>query len=278
MTTSAPCLNVDITTGHHRCPADLVRLLRRSKGVLKDLDVTLSRQDRIGGPSLGGRTKKATQPLPYNVIASEAADVLLAQTISRWAIIIHTATSGWLTASPGDPFAFLENHASVICKRGFHTGLVDEIAASLANAEDALDGAKQWLEAGRCETCNTRMAGKPDAAMVICRGCGMAYDIKERQLRMLADAEEQLVTATDAERLVAMLYAANQHRIKSDRLPKGTISSWYSRGQIVAMGKDATGRPTFRFGDILDKAYGQPAVRIPTPRQPVGQDAQVDVA
>lgn len=267
------CQNVDPRTGYHRCPADLRGMLVKAKRVLAELDVTLSRQDRIGGPSLTNeikRTKKVSQPLPYSVIASEAADVLLAQTVTRWVVLIHRATSGWSAAVPTDPFAWLDEKADAICRRGFHAGLLEEVAAGLANAEDALDGAKAWLECGSCETCGQRMAGKPDRGHVECRSCGAVYDVADRRLRMLSDAEGRQVTATEAERLVGLLYVGNEQRVLSDRLPRATVSQWYSRGQIASGGDDADGRPTFRFGDVLDRAFNRgsgPAALLPPPRR-----------
>lgn len=269
--TTRPCLNVDPKTGHHRCAGELRAMLVKARRVLRDLDVTLSRQDRIGGPSISNeikRTKKVNQPLPYSVIASEAADVLLAQTVTRWVALIHRATAGWTAPMPVDPFAWLDEKADAICRRGFHPGLLEEVAAGLANAEDALDGAKAWLECGSCETCGQRMAGKPDRGHVECRSCGAVYDVAERRVRMLADAESRQVTATEAVRLVGLLYAGNEERVHSDHLHRATVAKWYSRGDLSSGGNDVDGHPTFRFGDVLDRAFRSlgPVGLLPAPR------------
>jgi hypothetical protein len=270
--TNRPCTNVNRVTGHHRCPDELRAMLRRVRAVLTDLNVTLSRQDKIGGPSVTSeikRTKKVHQPLPYNVIASEAADVLLAQTVTRWVVLIHRATAGWTAPVPPDPIKWMDEKADAICRRGFHAGLLEEVAAGLANAEDALDGAKAWMECGSCDSCGQRLAGKADRAHVECRSCGAVYDLSERRGRMLADAENRRVTATEAERLVGLLYVGNEERVRSDQLQRATVAKWYSRGTLDTMGNDSEGHPTFRFGDILDRAFNRshgPVGLLPTPR------------
>jgi hypothetical protein len=258
--TTRPCTNVDPKTGYHRCPEELRAMLGRVRRVLTDLDVSLSRQDKIGGPSLTNeikRTKKVYQPLPYSVIASEAADVLLAQTVTRWVVLIHRATVGWTAPVPLDPIAWMDEKADAICRRGFHPGLLEEVAAGLGNALDALDGAKAWLECGSCDACGQRMAGKPEQGHVECRSCGAVYQVVDVRTRMLADAEERLVTAQEAARLVKLLYVGNEDRIRSDEVKPNTITKWASpeRGQLGVRDADPKGYPRYRFGDVLDVAF-----------------------
>lgn len=242
------------------CVDELKQLLGDVPALLRELNVALSRQSRIGTRS-GGR-KGSEAPLPFDPAASEAADVLLAGTITRWALDIwryarEIPGQTWARPNPPkDPVAYLLSVVDEVKTRHYAAELLDEVRAAVQNAREAIDLSKDYLEAGTCPTCSTRLLARPGDVQIECRRCGATYDVFSRRSAMLADAEDRLLTAKECERLVDVLLRHGESERIRKRIPAGSVRGWASRGELEAIGVDLEGRPTYRFGDVLDKALG----------------------
>lgn len=242
------------------CIDELKQLLGDVRALLLELNVALSRQSRLGATT-GGR-KGSEAPLPYDPAASEAADVLLGQTIARWALDIWRHGRGvegqsWARSEPPkDLVAYLLSVVDVIATRNYAAALLDEVRAAVVNARETIDLSKDYLEAGACPMCATRLLARPGDGQIECRRCGATYDVAERRSAMLADAEERLLTARECERLVDVLLRHGESERVRKRVPAGSVRGWASKGEIEPQGLDLEGRPTYRFGDVLDKALG----------------------
>ena len=79
--------------------AALVELLEQIPGLVDDLTIAITRQDRIGHSGPRVRSGSDEQPLPYSVNASEAAD-LLHDTLAAW--VRHTTKQRHLTYTGTD--------------------------------------------------------------------------------------------------------------------------------------------------------------------------------
>ncbi len=239
------------------CVQELKQLLGSVPELLRDLDVALSRQSRIGTPS--GR-KGHERPLPYDPAASEATAVLLAHTITRWALDVwrHARMipgQGWgATRPPDNPVVYLVAVLDRIRTRRYAATMLDEIRAAVTNAREVIDLSKDYLEAGTCPTCSARLLARPGDVQITCRRCGARWGVQERRSVMLADAEGRWLTATQCERLVdVFLRHGTTDRIRK-RVPAGSVRGWASKGLIEPRGLNEQGSPLYRLGDVLDRA------------------------
>lgn len=245
------------------CTALLRSLLGDSRRALLELETTLTRQARIGQQN-GRGGKGSSWPLPFSPEASEAADVLLAGTITRWALDIWRASESPLKSRPpADPIGYIADRVEAIRFRGYAAALLDELQAALDNAWATVDLPAEYLEAGQCDQCSTRLVGRPDQATVTCGTCGAGYDIADRQAQMVISAEAKLMPAKQIERLVDIFLRTGLTDRITKRIPSGSVRGWASKGDLIQRGLDADGKtPTYRVGDVFDRAYREVAEPI----------------
>lgn len=244
------------------CPdcTELLRaLLRQIPMLLVELETSLTRQSRIGRQD-GMPRGAGERPLPFSPEASEATDVLLAHTITRWALDVWRVFESPLTSKPPtDPTQFLLDRVDAIKKRPWAGALLDEVQAAVDNAWGVVDLAGEYMEAGTC-SCGTRLAACPDQPTLTCRGCGEVYDVFERREAMVTEVEEKLLPAKQIERLVDILLRIGAAERIRKRVPSGTVRGWASKGEIEVRGFDADGRtPTYRVGEVFDRAFREVA-------------------
>ncbi|MFC0706590.1 hypothetical protein [Cellulomonas uda] len=104
---------------------------------------------------------------------------------------------------------------------------------------------------GRCaavvdgEECTAPLYAKPTAPTATCRRCGAEHDVSTQRDRLLAEARERRVTATQA--------ALALQGMGVPVMPS-TVRSWVHRGALVAQGsaRSTTGSrtPVYRLGDV----------------------------
>jgi hypothetical protein len=110
-------------------------------GLLRELNVTLSKQDRIGSGSNGGsRPVGHEPPLFYKRHASEARDKLVAQGVVKWARLIRVAFPLELDANmPTDPVQRLLAFVDRAALKQWFGDMAKDIARLVAMAESAID-------------------------------------------------------------------------------------------------------------------------------------------
>jgi hypothetical protein len=118
----------------------------------------------------------------------------------------------------------------------------DELEHVVGLIETTIDIPVAGTYAGPCNVCRADMYAKPDAQTVECRPCNLTYDMAARREWLLSSAEDRLERSTD----VARALVAYGRSITRKR-----IDVWASRGQLPAKGKDASGRPLYRVGDVI---------------------------
>lgn len=210
----------------------------------KELSVTLTRQDVIGGD--GGR-KSSETALPFKQPASEARWVI-GNTIGTWARVLadHLGLQDPLT-----PARWLAANVDKLAAHPAAGEAVDEIREMVKLAYRVIDRPPELLFAGKCPSvqpgpCAGVLYAKPGDDEVECPECERRYDVTVRRERMLDAAAVLNVTKTTALGWVRLLM---------DReIPDGTWRSWRTRGRLHVRALSAEGQELFGFGDVRDLA------------------------
>lgn len=259
------------------CRAAFRRDVEKIPELLRELNVTLSKQDRIGsGNSGGSRPQGHEKPLIYSQHASEARDKLLAGGVVKWARLIRVAFPLELDVNmPNDPIQRLIAYTDRVAHQQWFGDMAVEISKLVAMAEAAIDLARQRLEAGKCDDCGTRISGAIDNPLVTCAGCGRTYEIQERQQELYAAAQAHKVTAAQAEVYLGFFMRLDELR-RAEGLPsvlgplvdqpfKGAVvRQWAKREHLDECSRyvepgvtPPEGWPLYLFGDVIQVALAQ---------------------
>lgn len=268
-TPTVPMPAGDNSTACPACWNRLERLLAETPALVDELNTTITRQAHITLTSAGRRPAEPKeahdglgvheQPLPFNLGASEALD-LLHRTLWPW---VREALQGTSEASDSvapqlpDPSAnglsrFLLGRLTWLQGHPDGQAAVEEVTYAHAVAWHSVDRSPDRDYAGPCgaevdgEVCPEDLYVAHDAHTATCRTCGTEWDVPERRAALLALAEDRLVTTTEACRAIKTYGSEGEH-VTPDRIWK-----WKQRGRIMAHGSDARGRDLWRLGDILD--------------------------
>lgn len=250
------------------CPAcwrRLERLLAETPALVDELNTTIVRQARITLTTTGRRPAEPKeahdglgvheQPLPYNLGASEALE-LLHRTLWPW---VREGIEAHPDAFPHALDPSTAGLSRVLLRlhgwlQGHPDGqaAVEEVTYAHAVAWHSVDRSPDRDYAGPCgadidgEVCPEDLYVAHDAHTATCRTCGTEWDVPERRAALLALAEDRLVTTTEACRAIKTYGSEGEH-VTPDRIWK-----WKQRGRIMAHGSDVRGRDLWRLGDILD--------------------------
>jgi len=249
---SAPCGDAAYLCRAHT--EDLALDLAAVPALLAELDITLTRQDRIAAERHGGRS--ADRPLPYNArAAAKASD--LNTTLNAWALDVAR-----LAEDERD--RLVEHHYSDTAAvaawlgRNLHTLRLhvdagqahDEITNAVREARRAIDRPLERIFAGPCSEplddgteCREDLYAAPGKAHATCRGCGARHDMQERRDWMLSCIEDQVAYSGLLAGLVTNLGVP---------IGSSTIRRYAAAGRIKVISVDAKRRPLYRIGDVLD--------------------------
>lgn len=233
-----------------RCEKHLEQDLASVPALWKELDITLTRLDVVGGDD--GR-RSVEMALMFKPRAAEARWVL-ANTVGTWARLL--AEHNGLEA-PLRPARWLLLNVHSLAMHEAAGEAVDEIRAAVANAYRTIDRPPELLLAGVCngqfllangdvEQCEVMLYARPGDVEVACQECDTIHRVDERREWMMAAAAGLNVTA-----LVALGWV----RLLMDKtIPRGTWDCWVSRGRILSHGMNAEGQATYNFGEVQDLA------------------------
>jgi hypothetical protein len=231
------------------CMGNLRRDLRAVPGLLKDLAVTISKQDRLSDPS--GR-KGDEHPLPLKLGPMEARRDLTA-TLTAW--VCHVAAR----VAPTEPVEFSPAMSAVYLLHYLDFGtiqrdeeagdLADEIGYAVIQAQRATDKSLQLQYAGPCDECGTDLYGRPKTAEVKCENCQRTYPIAERRKWLLEHVEDMLLTAAEMSRALPNLL--------QQQLTSAMIRGWAHRGKLTQHPPDPRDPrcPLYRLGDVVDLVH-----------------------
>ena len=222
-------------------------------GLLDELQVTLTRQARIGARGPRG----AETPLPYHHGASVDLETLAATLTATAATVaqqrgVRVDTDGttagaarWLLRWSGE----LAQHPDAAT-------LYDDIVALVQAVRRTIDAPVPRRYVGPCDECGADLYAPMGASVVECHGtaesgepCAMAYGIEERRTWLLEQAVDQLRTAAELSRELPWIGGLT--------IDRKLINQWAARGQVTRYlphPNDVAQRPRFRVGEVIDRA------------------------
>jgi hypothetical protein len=215
--------------------------------LLEDLEVTITRQDRLSDPS--GRSGDE-HPLPIRINAMEARRDLNA-TLAAWAMHIAGRLDGldrdtiWTELRLAN---YLLDHVGTILTDPAAGQIADEIGNAKGLAMRTIDKPQPRVFVGPCEDCDKDLYAHPRAAEVACKTpeCGAIYPIEARRRWLLGKAEDQLRTATELSRALPELLQRP--------LTASQIRAWAFQGRLAKHPPlpNRPNDPVYRVGDIID--------------------------
>jgi len=238
--------------------AECVRLLdqdlRAVPDLLFELDITVSRQDHLGGDESFCRSQE--HPLPLRINPMEARRDLEA-TLLIWA--------AHLALERGHLVELMQLHSSAAFANYLVEMLPDVVlnpsAGHLANevgyivkvGRRAVDRPMQLRYAGPCDLCATDLYANPWADDIECKGCTHVYGVNARREWLLDQAELYLLSATEMSRALPGLLAKD-HSGRQPMLTAAMIRGWAYRGRLFRHPPHPArpNEPLYRVGDVLD--------------------------
>ncbi|MET9339258.1 hypothetical protein [Nonomuraea sp. NPDC003804] len=250
------------------CSSELRRELAAVPGLFEDLDLAISRQTRLTGGSVGGRSTE--KPLPWNERASDAAEhlsVLLlgwARVLVASVQVLQGPTCGTCTHPsclyaelgrephhhPAHVAPWLHRHAGALIAHPAGPDAVEEILTAVRNARRATDTPpRDLVYAGPCDGCDGGLYAKPGAATTTCRWC---VDDEDKPLRYEVAARRKwmLNSMNDLELPAPVIARALTSLVRP--IKPALIHTWVSRKRLTPAGLDRHDRMLFRVGDVVD--------------------------
>jgi len=247
---SDPCMvewcDRPVGDGHvcQRCCDRLSVALGDVGALWEELDLVLTRQARYSEPEGRGGDKA----LPFNPTASELGWVLR-NTLSTWCRLIAEERGRVLptTDTPAAVAGWLLHQCEWLRHHRAGAEAVEEITSAVNQIRKAVDRPAERIYAGPCADCGGDMYGKPEAASVQCRPCGLEYDVAAMRDWMRNEARGRLVTARESIILLGRFGLP---------LSQKTIEKWHLRKRLTDHGEDRDGKRLYLFDDVWMLAAG----------------------
>jgi hypothetical protein len=185
-----------------------------------NLRVSIARQDVIGGS--GSRGATGSKPC-INVHAYDIGETLISR-LNGWANCLSPDRAH--TPPPGSA-AFLARNLDMIVHEDWAGALADELRESLNEARNATDPAADRIDLGVCgeDGCERRVTAIVGTLYTTCRGCGVLWSVKDRQLTAIDNTWRAGAT------MPVILRALRAYDIIVR--PKDA-ENWVQRGKLVA--------------------------------------------
>lgn len=238
------------------CHADTSRLERDLgdvASIVADLDITLSRQAKIGS---GGKSGKGG--------AHERFPIGMGAVDPRW--VLENVLTTWIRDITGDTWrpalgthptqaaaAHLLIEIPAIRRHPAVEELVDEITDAIRLARRTVDRPAEQAFVGPClakfedVTCTEDLYARPWSSHVTCKVCGITHEVADRRQWLLDQAEDRIVTVREAAQWVGMV---GQIHVTEDRIRgyirRGTLGTRSLPDDPIAI----------RLGDLLDLVAG----------------------
>ena len=222
--------------------------------LVAELQVTLTRQDRVAAEKHGGRS--STRPLPWNEHAAQRAFELGA-TLNAWAL-----DTSQLAEDERDPLAEQHHTDTPAIARWLGRNLRtlrqhqdagqahDEITDAIHEARRAIDRPLERVFAGPCGVegddgvaCREDLYAATGKTSAVCKACATRHDMAQRREWMLGCIEDQIAYSGLLAGLVSNLGV---------QIGSSTIRRYASAGRIKVITVDSKHRPLCRIGDVLD--------------------------
>lgn len=226
------------------CADVLKRDLGAIPWLLEDLEVTISRQDKLSESS---DRSSDEHPLPIRIDAMEARRDLNG-VLAAWAMHIAGRLDG-LSGSGWDELRlanYLLDHLSTILTDPAAGQCADEIGNARGLAQRTIDHPTPRVYVGPCEDCDKDLYARPSAAEVECKtpDCGAVYPIEARRRWLLGKADDHLLTAVELSRALPNLLQRP--------LTAAMIRGYAHRGRLTQHPPlKLDGPPLYRCGEVI---------------------------
>jgi len=237
----------------HDDTSRLERDLHAVAAVVEDLDISLSKQARLGTL---GKSGLARERMPINLGAIDSRWVL-ANVLSVWAADVsggkwHPQPRG-RSATPVETQAaalLLDSIPQIRRHPAVHQ-LVDEVSDAVHQARRVVDRPADWAYLGQCYvetpdpdgrmvTCLNEMYGRPGASEVQCKVCGTEHPVAERRAWLLQRAQNTILSVKDASLFIG--------EVAGVRVSQSSIRGYLHRGKLAYRPGVPNG---IRLGDLL---------------------------
>jgi hypothetical protein len=226
------------------CCDQLERDLGDVPAIVVDLDITISRQAKIGQAGKGGPAHERT---PVHLGAVAVADDLQ-NTLTSWARDV-TEACGWVWVASKAPPSSQSAAALLMCidtirRHPAVAELVDEVTDAIRQARRVVDRPLDRQYLGQCMAqadgviCYEEIYARLGAHEVACKVCGITHVVVERRAWLLQRAEDLLVTVREA--------SSYMGEVGGIRVTQAAIRGYLHRGRIGYR----TGT-MIRLGDLL---------------------------
>jgi hypothetical protein len=226
------------------CSDRLERALGDVPALWEELDTVLTKQARYAAAEF----RRGEQALPFDPVAAELGFVLR-NTLSTWCRLIAEERGRVLpdTDTPAAVAGWLLHHTVWLRHHKAGHEAVEEITSAVREIRKAVDRPAERIYAGPCADCGGDMFGKPGAASVKCRPCGLSYDVAEMVTWMRNEARGRLVTARESVVLLGRFGLP---------LSQKTVEKWNLRKRLTDHGEDRDGKRLYLFDDVWMLAAG----------------------
>lgn len=243
----------------HSCTSRLERELSEVAAIVAELDISLSKQARIGSSGEGKQGKGwQREKVPIDVGAMQAADNL-GNVLTTWARdLLETENGRWTTPLMVSRTPAVTSSRALLVmiptirRHPAVVELVDEITDAIGQARRAVDRPADRVYLGQCMvptpdedgrevTCLAELYARPNASEVTCKVCGAEHEVGEHRAWLLQRAADMIVTVREAS-----LYLGEVGGIK---VSQASIRGYLHRGKLAYRPGVTNG---IRLGDLLE--------------------------
>ena len=232
------------------CTNSLVDDLAKVEPLLIELEVTRTRQDRIGETSV--RPSSGTL-LPWKEHASEAYWVL-ASTVLVWIrLVVERIGHDPVDPVGDDPASWsgwLLRHINGLRLLTMAGECADEIGNAIDLAVRAVDRPPTHVYVGPCGAtnpefeCDAELYALSGADTVICPMCDVEHDMPARRVFLLGKARDRLAPIPTISRALSTWMER--------QVTQAALRGYVHRGRLVRKGVDRRGQDLYRVGDAAD--------------------------
>ncbi len=233
------------------CTNSLADDLAQVEPLLVELEVTRTRQDRIGETSV--RPSSGTL-LPWKEHASEAYWVL-ASTVLVWIrLVVERIGHDPIDPVGDDPASWsgwLVRHINGLRLLTMAGECADEVGNAIDLASHAIDRPPTLVYVGPCgarapddSECVVDLYAPSGADEVTCPVCSATHDMDERRIFLLGKARDRLAPIPTISRALSTWMER--------QVTQAALRGYVHRGRLVRKGVDRRGQDLYRVGDAAD--------------------------
>ncbi len=194
-------------------------LLLTAASIASDLDDAIARLLKRGS---GGRRSETEAPLPVDMAASDAAERLRLWLL-RMTVEFVTSVDEWPPSDIRTMARYLLVRIADIRVHYTAAGDLNGLRERVHQALAVIDRKPERAPAGQCDNCGRQLLAELGAESVTC-ACGMTALALQDKRRERAAAADVLGTAAEISGALERI---------GIRIPRGTITSWASRGRLL---------------------------------------------